>query len=464
MKILLLEPAVTDKKNITSFMYPSMGIIALAAFLQQENHQVVLRDLNVEQEPIDAIIKTIKFESPQIVGIGAMSVNLNKALAIARLVKSYSKDIIIVLGGVHPTAEPEQTLQNPNVDFIVRGEGEITMAELVKSLEKKETNFEQIAGIGFKKDGKIIITQPRPLIPDISVLPIPAYALLNIKKYRAPYTSRTPFMIMSRSRGCPFLCTFCGVSKMFGQKYRVQSPERSIQEVDYLVNQLGIKEIGFKDSEFTLNPEIVEKFCNLLIERKYDLTWNCNGRVNHANYQLFNKMKQAGCASITFGVESGNQEILDNMKKQTTIQQIKDAVKISRQVGLKVVNNFMIGNPGDTKETIERTIKFAKELNPDYAYFGYTTPFPGTELREQAIKNNWLIDQRMEAVKYEDCIMNATSLPTPELKTYLNKAYRAFYLRPSFIAKRLVKLTPNEIYNSARGAFSIIKDAIRPKA
>lgn len=463
MKILLLEPSATEKKNITSFMYPPMGLISLAAYLQQEGHKVYLRDNNVEDNPIETILKIIKFESPRIVGIGAMTVNVNRAFSLAKTIKSFSKEVIVILGGVHPTVEPNQTIENPYVDFIVRGEGEATMAELVKAIENKETNFEKIPGIGFKKNNQVILTQPRELIKDISLLPIPAYTLLNIKKYRAPYTSRTPFMIMTRSRGCPFQCTFCGVSKMFGQKYRVQNPERSIKEVDYMVNQLRVKEIGFKDSEFTLNPENVQEFCDLLIKRKYNLTWNCNGRVNHASYPLLNKMKQAGCTSITYGVESGDQGILDNMKKQITIEQIKEAIKISKQVGLKVINNFMIGNPGDTEETIKKTIDFAKELNSDYAYFGFTTPFPGTELREQAIKNNWLLDKRTDVVKYEDCIMNATSIPTPKLKTYLDKAYLSFYFRPSYIIKRLTKLTPNEIYNSVRGAFSIIKDSIRPK-
>lgn len=468
MKVLLLQSPITEK-NITSFMYPPLGLIALAAYLQQGGHDVSLYDANIEGGKIEDALNLVKIQSPQIIGIGAMSVNMSKSLQLAEAIKSFSKDIITVIGGIHPTVEPQQALQNPSIDFVIRGEGESTMTELLTALQKKKTqkkktDFEKILGLGFKKNNQIIINPPRELIPDLNPLPIPAYNLLNIKKYRAPYASRAPYMIMTRSRGCPFNCTFCGVKKMFGRRYRVQSPERSIKEVDYLVNKLGVKEIGFKDSEFTLAPKNVEDFCDLLIKKNYDLTWNCNGRVNHATYPMLNKMKQAGCVGITYGVESGDQKILDNMKKQTTPQQVRKAVKISKDIGLKVIGNFMIGNPGDTKETIEKTINFAKELNLDYAYFGFTTPFPGTELREQAIANNWLLDERLEAIKYEDCIMNATSLPTQELKTYLNKAYRSFYFRPSYILKRLTKLNKNEIYNSIRGAFSIIRDAVRPKA
>ncbi|MBU2068143.1 B12-binding domain-containing radical SAM protein, partial [Patescibacteria group bacterium] len=278
MKILLVQPSITER-NVTSFMYPPMGLVALVAYLQKEGHQVSLYDANIEKETANEIIDLIKKESPEIVGFGIMSVNFSKSLALAKEIKSISKDIVIIAGGVHPTVEPEQTLKSQYIDFIVRGEGELTTTELLKAIEKKEENLKDIKGLGFKKNGKIILNPLRDLIQDISALPIPAYNLFNLKKYRAPYASRSPYMIMTRSRGCPFLCIFCGVGKMFGNRYRVQTPERSIKEVDYLVNQLGIKEIGFKDSEFTLAPKNVEKFCDLLIEKKYDLSWNCNGRI-----------------------------------------------------------------------------------------------------------------------------------------------------------------------------------------
>ena len=462
MKILLLQPPVAEK-NITSFMYPPMGLIALAAYLKSAGHEVLLYDANIEDSPIEGILNLIKTESPKIVGLGVMSVNAYRAFSIARLIKGYSKNIIVIAGGVHPTVEPHHTLECPDIDFIIRGEGELTVTELLKALKEKRDDFSKIPGLGFKKENQVILTSFRDLIPDINILPIPSYELFNIKKYRGPYTSRTPFMIMTRSRGCPFLCTFCGVTKMFGRRYRVQTPQRSVKEVDYLVNQLSIKEIGFKDSEFTLDPRNVEEFCDLLIERNYDLTWNCNGRVNHVTPSLLAKMKRAGCYSITYGIESGDQKILDNIKKQITLPQIRETMKMTREAGLQVIGNFMIGNPGDTRKTIKKTIDFAKELKLDYAYFGFTTPFPGTELRDEAIKNGWILDKSMEAVKYEDCIMNATSLPTQELKTYLNKAYRSFYFRPSYIFKRLKKLSRNEMYNSVRGAWAIFKDGLRVK-
>jgi len=325
MKILLLQPSTTEE-NVTSFMYPPLGLIALAAYLQREKHEVILCDSNIENTTTKDILNLIKKESPQVVGLGAMSVNISRAFKVAEAIKAYSEEIITVFGGIHTTIEPAQVLQNPHVDFVVKGEGELTTAELLETLEAKSNDFEKILGLGFRRGGKVFINPSRPLIENLDLLPIPAYSLLDIKKYRAPYTSRTPFMIMMRSRGCPFECTFCGFKEMFGRRFRVQSPQRSIEEVDYLVNKLGVREIGFKDSEFTLNPKNVEDFCDLLIKKNYDLTWNCNGRVNHTTHSLMQKMKDAGCVAVTYGIESGDQKILDRMKKSSTLEEVRAAI------------------------------------------------------------------------------------------------------------------------------------------
>ncbi|MEK7072254.1 MAG: radical SAM protein, partial [Patescibacteria group bacterium] len=271
-----------------------------------------------------------------------------------------------------------------------------------------------------------------------------------------------PFMSMVRSRGCFYNCTFCGNPKMFGQTFRCQSPERTMTEIDYLVKEFGVKEISFKDTELTLDKNL-EKLCDLLIAKNYDLIWTCNGRVNNINENLLKKMKLAGCYSLTFGVESGNQEILNKMKKGITLTQVRKAVDLTKKAGLQIVTNFMIGNAYDTKETIEQTIDFAVELDTDYAYFGFTTPFPGTELREQAVVNNWIIDHSMEAIRYDDLMMNATSMPTDELTTYLDKAYRKFYFRPKYILKRLIKLDKYELKNSYEGLVKIIRNNFKIK-
>ncbi len=461
MRILLIQPPVAEK-NITSFMYPPMGLISLAATVRQAGHVVAIHDCNLYAQSFEQALTKIRETKPDLVGITAMTVNIGHGLEMAKRVKKINSKIITVVGGVHATVAPEYVLADKNVDFVVVAEGEVSFNNLLSALEENR-DYKKVKGIGYKVGTKKNFTERQPLVADISQLPIPAYDLLEFNKYRAPYTARHPFMSMIRSRGCPYQCTFCGVQSVFAHKYRCQTPQRSMQEIRYLVENFGVKELSFKDSEFTLDKKNVEELCDLLVTAKFDLTWNCNGRVNNVDLKMLKKMKKAGCVGVTYGVESGDQQILNNLKKGITPDQVRNAIKANKKAGLKTITNFMIGNPGDTKETLEKTIKFAVELDTDYTYFGFTTPFPGTELREQAIKNKWLLRKDLDAIKYEYLIMNATSISTQELKEYLNKAYRAFYFRPQYILRRLIKLSPDEIRNSLYGLVSIMSDFYKTK-
>jgi len=233
--------------------------------------------------------------------------------------------------------------------------------------------------------------------------------------------------------------------------------------VDYLVQTLGVKEISFKDPIFTLLPKNVMEFCDLLIERDYDLSWCGNARVDNFSLDLAKKMKKAGCFSVTFGLESGDQRILDNLRKRATAEQGKEAVKIAKMARLDVVANFMVGNPGETKESIERTIQYMKEIDPAYVYMGFCTAFPGTALQRQAEQNDWILQKDPTAVRYEDLQMNATNLSNEELRQALNRMYRAFYFRPKYIARRMLKLKPADVRNNWNGFWSIVRNTLRVK-
>jgi len=391
----------------------------------------------------------------QIISFGAESGD-EHILKIAEAVKKNRSDIITVIGGIHATVSPEKVLLNKAIDFIVIGEGEVTFDQLLKKLSQPE-EFKNIKGLGFKENNQIIVNPRRELIKDINQLPIPAYDLLKTEDYRSPYMSKTPFISMIRSRGCPFQCIFCGVQNMFGRSYRVQDPKKTIQEIDYLVDKFKVKEIGFKDSEFTLNQENINQLCDLLIERNYDIIWSCNARVDCGSYQLYKKMKKAGCQIISFGAESGDEHILKILKKGITIEQIKNGVKQAKAAKIKTSVNFMIGSPEETKETIEKTINLAKEINPDYVHFSFATPFPGTELRDMAIENNWLTNPDLNAVAYMELIMNATNLSNAELEQLMKKAYQSFYFRPLYILKRLTMLNKGEIKTSLAGFLALLK-------
>lgn len=458
MNILLLQPP-TGEQGITSFSYPPMGLTALAAYLRQHGYQVKVFDANIEQATTAQVVRLVQETTPTIVGITSMSVNISSAFELANAIRSLDRKIWIIAGGVHPTVAPKHTLSNKNIDAIVLGEGEGTLLELIEAIGTG-SKFDEVKGIGFRRNEDYIYTPRRELVPDISKLPIPAYDLIPMGKYKSRYAVRKPFACTVRSRGCVYKCTFCSNNKTFGTTFRCQTPERTVEEIEYLIEHFGVKEILFKDTEFTLDKKLGD-LCDLLIKKNFDLTWSCNGRVNNINYWLLKKMKDAGCRSITYGIESGDEDILRNLKKPLKLEDARKAVKMTKEAGINVVTNFMIGNPGDTKETIERTIRFAVELDTDYAYFGFTTPFPGTELREQAERNNWILDTSLDAIHYNDVVMNATSLPTEELRTYLDKAYRRFYCRPSYVAKRLMLLSPAEALNSVTGLLAILKNTFK---
>ncbi|MFH0906927.1 MAG: radical SAM protein [bacterium] len=465
MKVLFVQPPFLKEGIASLVKYAPMGLIAVAGYIRQnKNIQVEIYDANTKnnKEPVLETIDYIIRRNPDVLGLTSMTANIECALKICESVKKINPKIITVIGGIHATVAPEQVLKNENVDFIVVGEGEITFDKFLKKINYPET-FSQINGLGYKENGKIKINKKEELIKDLNQLPIPAYDLLEIDYYRSPYGLKANFISILRSRGCPFQCIFCGVQNMFGRSYRVQTPERTIQEIDYLINKFKIKEIGFKDSEFTLNQENVSRLCDLLIERKYDLVWSCNARVDCDNLELYQKMKKAGCHTISFGAESGDQNILNTIKKGITIEQTKQTIKNVKQAGIRVSANFILGNPGDTKETIEKTIKFAKDINPDYVAFCFSTPFPGTELREMAIKNNWLINPDLTSVAYMELIMNATNLNNKDLKKYMSKAYKSFYFRPSYIFKRLTMINKDEIKTSIYGFLALLKTVFKNK-
>lgn len=435
MQITLINPSTGDKK-ITSFRYPPMGLLALGGYLKKLGYEVEIIDASIDNLTPQQVVDRV--DSP-LVGISAMSVNIGQAFEIARGLKK--KETNVILGGIHPTVMPEHALSEPAVDLVVMGEGEKTFEEILDARPVKDIN-----GLAYRLGKHIEINPKRELIQDLDSLPVPAYNLIDLNKYRSPYARKTPFISMVRSRGCPFDCTFCGNPKMFGRTFRCQSPLRTMQDIFYLVKKFNVREISFKDTEMTLDKRLPE-LCERLIKENYGIIWSCNGRVSNVDFKLLKLMRRAGCYSITFGIESGNPEILKLMRKQITLKQAEEGVRLAKKTGIQVITNFMIGNAWDNQQTIEETIKFAKKLNSDYSYFGFATPFPGTELRKQAEEFGWILDKSMEAIRYDDCIMNATNLPLEQLKPYLKRAYREFYFRPSFILKKMFSFAeyPNYI-------------------
>ncbi len=459
MKILFVHPAANLNLKIQKGLrYPPLGIAFLSAVVLEQRHDVRIFDANVERNHLQSLGTLLREFKPDVVGISFTSLLSDSAYHTAEFVKTTLPHAFIIAGGYHPTVKPLDVINNLNFDAVVVGEGEVTFLEWLKAYESKDKNYSSIKGLIFRKDGQIIINPERELIPNLDTIPFPAYGLLPISRYSSMVSTRTPYVTFIRSRGCPFNCIFCGVQKMFGKKYRVQSPQKTVSEIDRLIKEFKIKEILFKDSDFLIDRNNVIQLCKLLIERNFNLIWSCNARVDMVDEKIALLMKQAGCKMITYGVESGNQEMLNNLRKDFTLEQITQAVKATKKAGIQVTLNIIFGSPHETRKIAKQTMEFVKQLDPDYLNCAYLTAFPGSHLYDDSLSNGWFIEGKPNSFAYEHLQLNATKMSVKELSVLLSKATRSFYLRPSYIIKRLRHLNLAELKNDFKGLWAIIRN------
>lgn len=425
MKILLINP-----KNVTwtgGTTLP-LGLGYLASVLEYENHEVKCVDMQVSLS-VD-IEKEVK--NSDVIGISACTPNIKEAWKIAKL----AKDKIVLLGGPHPTAMPEESLSKESVCVVVRGEGEETIREICKS-----TRFEQISGISYKKNGKIIHNPERPFIKNLDNIPFPARHLFPIEKYRAKMHRRKNVGNILTTRGCPCDCNFC-YKLVFGRDYRVRSAENVIEEWEQML-EMKIEEINVTDDNFTVDKERVFQICEHIIGKKLNIPWTVSAglRPDFISKEILEIMKRSGCYRVAFGAESGSQTILDKTGKRIKLEQIRKAVELAKSVGLEVTLFFMVGNLYENRETIQETIEFAKKLNPDFVQFTIATPYPGTKMRETIKKDGvFLINDWEKYGSYEGrAYFEYKEIKKEIVESMYRKAYWQYYLRPNIILKYLMR-------------------------
>ena len=451
MKVLLINPPSenTIEAEVPSVVNeerghnPFLGLMYIAsALLKKTDSQVKIIDCAVEGLNHDGLRNEIKRFDPDIIGMTAMSFTLLDNLKAAEIAKQVNNDIKVIFGGPHPHIFPEETINLENVDLIVLGEGEETIVELVNNIDS-EDRWKEIKGIVFKDEGKAINTGLRPLTEDLDSIPFPARTLTPYKKYSSLLARRTPITTMETSRGCPYKCIFCDRPHL-GKVFRARSPKDVAAEFEECVN-LGIREILIYDDTFTINRKRVVDICNMIIERKLDVGWDIRARVNTVDKELLELMKKAGCQRIHYGVEAGNQKIMDVLKKGITREQVMKAFDATRKTGMDILAYFMIGSPRETRETIMDSINFAKKIRPDYVHFSITTPFPATELYQMGLNEGIL-----KADVWKEFAKNPTkdfkpplweeNLKREELIEMLYMAYKKFYTRPSYIVNKMLKI------------------------
>ncbi len=418
---------------------PPLGLMYVGSALEGNDYKVKIIDGGAFDYSDEEIIRESKKFNPHIVGVYCNTSGFKRVMGFCRKFKRVM-NIPTIIGGPHAIIQPEEIIVNDCVDYVVTGEGEITLPELLNALNKNKP-LKNILGIFYKKNGKINKNPKRPLIEHLDSIPFPARHLVDMNKYYiAPHHyKRKPMTNMIVSRGCPFNCSFCTSSRMWGQRYRIRSVENVIEEIKFLVKEYKIKEIGFWDDLFSANKQWIHKFCDQLLKDKIDITWYCDMRVNIVDPDLLRKMKKAGCWCILYGFETMNQLLLDSINKRCTVQDIRNAIKWTKEAGIEIRGNFILGLPNETPEIAKEVIKEICKSNPHYAKFTLLTPFPGTPLYDDVKAGKWgtMIDETDKRTLHIANFKPFGYKSLKQLENIYHYAYLKFYFRPRYIFLRL---------------------------
>jgi anaerobic magnesium-protoporphyrin IX monomethyl ester cyclase len=379
MKVLLLNPPakrIAEKKDVPRYQHIGLGY--LASSIEKAGYQVKVIDAKLERLGVKEAVREIEKYSPDILGVTAMTHEIETAMLIARDYKRIDPGVKIVLGGVHVTALPEETLERyPQVDIGIIGEGEFSFPLIIEAVEKGERDLSFIPGVAFRDEKGGTKRTEMERIHDLDSLPRPGWK--HFKNAR-------DYMIVT-ARGCPYSCVFC--MQASGRIVRKRSPENVVREIEEVIAERAPEKFLFFDETFTLDKQRVHAICDMLIEKGLDkrMKWSVTTRADAVDRPLLEKMKKAGCYDVGFGVESGNNESLKLLKKGITKEQARESMAISKELEFYTEVGFILGNPEETLETALETIDFAVELNPDLVLLGIMVPYPGTEVREMALKH-----------------------------------------------------------------------------
>lgn len=420
---------LAESLNKKQGVLPPLGLAYLASSLEKAGHEVDIIDaiaLALSKEQVDDRIK--KF-NPKIVGITAMTPTILGALEAAKLAKD--NGCLTVIGGVHMSILPLETLQYDFVDFGIVGEGEESLVELCNALEN-DKSYENIEELCYKKDGRIIVGQPA-FISDVDSLPMPAWHLLPMKKYSS-IIGLHPTSTMMGSRGCPYLCGFCYKTPS-DKKYRTRSVEKIVDEMEYLIKNFDLKEIMFYDD---LMPQKYAKaLSEEIIKRNVKIRWQTPQRVNLVNPELLKLMAKAGCRVLRFGVEQGDPDQMAFVEKRIDLDLVRSAFRDAKAAGIDTFAYFIIGYVNETEKTMQATIDLAKELDPKYVMFTKAVPLPNTPLMQQAVEQN-LMDPTYWSKFTLGKKLDPVKPLVPDAEKWVKKAYREFYLRPSKMLSQLM--------------------------
>jgi len=460
--IVLANPPYPE--DVPQAVFIPLGISYLVAVLEQNGYEVDVVDCQVSRLSQKDLEDKFKSLNPDIIGVTAATVTYFPALQILKAAKAALPNCIAMIGGPHVTVLDERTFtESSDVDIVVRGEGEQTMLELARLIpEGNLKSVGEVAGITFKKNGQVYRTPDRPFLEDIDMLPYPAHKHFDVSRYRI---NGKLYMPIITSRGCPFNCAFCLASKMCGKGFRARKPSKVVDELEWLRDTFGAGAFAFYDDTFTFDVPRAMAICDEMKARKFDMPWDCRTRVDKVSKQLLTKLRSTNCQLIHFGVESGNQQLLNVMRKGTTVEQNANAIKLAKESDVLVAISLVIGYPGETPEMLQQTIDFIHKTKPNYVYMCEAVPYPGTQLYDYVkelgleFSENWnLYHEQMQVFK--NTLLPLEKLEGAKKKVYDNIFTPTYYLqmrhRGDFHSQIMARMALNHLvwkYRSTRWAF-----------
>ena len=442
-KILFVNPPTPEKgvmvirdldrsgrKTREKTIWPQTNLAYLAAVMKNEGFEVEIIDCIADKIYWDKFEEIIEKKKPDYILFNSISSTISNDMKAAIIAKKNGARSIAV--GSHVTALPKKSMEKfADLDFVIMGEAEETLKELVIFIEGKR-DFIGVLGIAWRKNGEVLVNEKRPLIKNLDDLPIPLHELLPIKKYNLPFVG-SRFTFVTESRGCPYRCIFCRSPIAWNRVFRTRSSDSIFKELEYL-HKIGVKNILFHSDTFTVNKNVVIELCKRIIDGGLKIRWMCNSRVDTIDKEMLFWMKKSGCKMIMYGIESGSQKILDMSKKDITIDKIIETVKATKEAGIKIWGYFIIGLPGENWSTVEETIKLANKLPLALANFAVAAPYPGTEFNDLAANKGWLLSDNWEDYDQNySAVVNYPDFSSKDIVNAMKMAYKKFYFRPKAV-------------------------------
>jgi radical SAM superfamily enzyme YgiQ (UPF0313 family) len=449
MKILFLVPpeTISLESSVPKALeggkgyYPKLGLLYVAAYYERATgDKPVFIDCPPERIGEEELLRRFREIKPDMVAMSIMTFNLLDALHTAKALKRESPNLKVCLGGPHVNLYPRETLNQPDIDYVVFGEGEPIFTQLVMALEEK-TNLGDIAGLGWKRDGQVEINRMQTDLLDLNTLPFPARHLVDVTKYEHIIGEGSQFFTIQATRGCPAACLFCDIRKT---TFRFRSAENVVDEVEQLI-EMGIDDLFFVDDTITVNKKNVIEICNLMIKRGLKINYKISSRVDMVNPEILQALKRSGCYRIHYGIETATPRHLLYLEKGQTPEKILRACKMTREAGIGFFAYMMIGIPHETKDEMFATVDFAKKLRPDYAQFSICTPYPKTELYFRMMSEGivprdvWQDFAENPRADFKIQFWNK-DFTEEELRTLQDECHARFYRSPFFLLKQIAKV------------------------